>query len=926
MLWNCEGMRSSLSYLALPEVDHDIIALTETFATEPLELRRFYSSHVLAQRAHTRGRPAGGLSVFASPALGGIQPIYRTPRVLLVYTSSPLLNVLIGYFPPEYNIDDLISELSTALSMRKMCTHTIIAGDLNCRIDQHPRSQRTNSLINALAHEGFWLVTEASIPTYLCHNGSSTIDLFFTDFPPEQVKYAGPVTTLNISSLRKHIPTIMEVICIPATTELSSRRLPTQIDMYRFTSGLVSLSPNDALCPLHVFSTIRFITRLLCDSTIQPTRRTSQPWFDGECYDLKKFSIQALQLALTQDYMRPFYNAIRRNFNQLKRLKQRQYQERAEERLVQRAEEEPYRFLHRPKPLQSCPVDLGCWATHFQGLLSMANTTPDVALCTRFCYVPDRVQQLQIKSMNRPFTPQEIAAAIGALCNNRAPGVDRILNEHLKATSQFLLPIWTSLFNTLLSSIQLPPEWHISTLKVLFKGKGDAQLPSSYRGIAMKSTLYKLLSKIITRRLLTYLLSRQFIPPFQHGFMPGRSTSTAIRELQDSITAALSAPKGHLYVAFIDLKSAFDKVSRTKVTESLMEAGVIGPVLRLITECLQVDHILIDDGLQVTTPIQQTTGVAQGDNLSPILFNALLADISLPLTAHIQVNIIMYADDIALCAPERSILQNALDALNGYFRQKGLDINIPKTKVMKFRRGGRLCTSDIIQVNGNPLEFVSSFKYLGVVFTTTGKNFGPHISDRIQKAIIAAHAVRNLRALSITTAVRLFDLKISPIASYGVVNIWQYLTEAQLHQLDKIKARYLKLAMGVSMTSRNRHAYLLCETNTFVEDLQARFNLPRTAAYESFIVAQEQKMAEIDPEFLLTPAMTDPSWKACLRPNRHVVTRHAGHGFHHLICNDASFHSATENCICRLCRGSCPQYHLLTCQNNNAPLDYWARQ
>ena len=40
---------------------------------------------------------------------------------------------------------------------------------------------------------------------------------------------------------------------------------------------------------------------------------------------------------------------------------------------------------------------------------------------------------------------------------------------------------------------------------------------------------------------------------------------------------------------------------------------------------------------------------------------------------------------------------------------------------MKFRRGGHLAKSDVITCNSNPIEFVSKFSYLGVVFQTKGK-------------------------------------------------------------------------------------------------------------------------------------------------------------------------------------------------------------
>jgi hypothetical protein len=60
----------------------------------------------------------------------------------------------------------------------------------------------------------------------------------------------------------------------------------------------------------------------------------------------------------------------------------------------------------------------------------------------------------------------------------------------------------------------------------------------------------------------------------------------------------------------------------------------------------------------------------------------------------------------------------------------GLKLNARKTKVIKFRRGGALLHTDVLTCNSKYLEFVKSFKYLGVTFQQTGKAFALHIKDK----------------------------------------------------------------------------------------------------------------------------------------------------------------------------------------------------
>ena len=75
----------------------------------------------------------------------------------------------------------------------------------------------------------------------------------------------------------------------------------------------------------------------------------------------------------------------------------------------------------------------------------------------------------------------------------------------------------------------------------------------------------------------------------------------------------------------------------------------------------------------------------------------------------------------------------------------------------------------------------------------------------------------------------------------------------------------------------------------------------------------ELKCMSIDPEFYMTPAMTNASWKNPLCKERHVFTRHATHGFHYLLCGRVDFHEASPVCVCKYCNMTCEQYHFFRC-------------
>ena len=53
----------------------------------------------------------------------------------------------------------------------------LLSGDFNCPIDNPTR--KTNEVLTFLEGEGLQLINDKSMPTYICHNGTSAIDLKF---------------------------------------------------------------------------------------------------------------------------------------------------------------------------------------------------------------------------------------------------------------------------------------------------------------------------------------------------------------------------------------------------------------------------------------------------------------------------------------------------------------------------------------------------------------------------------------------------------------------------------------------------------------------------------------------------------------------------------------------------------------------------
>ena len=158
---------------------------------------------------------------------------------------------------------------------------------------------------------------------------------------------------------------------------------------------------------------------------------------------------------------------------------------------------------------------------------------------------------------------------------------------------------------------------------------------------------------------------------------------------------------------------------------------------------------------------------------------------------------LVYADDLAICSNNLCAIQQSIDRLYKYCSDNYLGINIGKTKIMKFRRGGHLAKCDVIACNSNPIEFVSKFSYLGVVFQTRGKLTGHfyHLRNKGIAACAKVAARMPLSKMSLAILARLFLAVVLPSATYGLRSIH---TNETLDFLDEVQGRLIKAGFGVS--------------------------------------------------------------------------------------------------------------------------------
>ena len=185
------------------------------------------------------------------------------------------------------------------------------------------------------------------------------------------------------------------------------------------------------------------------------------------------------------------------------------------------------------------------------------------------------------KSINNKITESEILTAVKNLKNNKSPGIDNILNEHLKNSILIMMPVYVKLFNIVFNYGIVPDSWSIGDILPIYKNKGSASLPENYRPITLLSCLGKLFTSIINNRLNKFAEHYNVINPSQAGFRKGFSTVDNIFIIQSLIEIS-KISKNKLFCAFIDFKQAFDMVWRNGLWSKLINSNINGKCFKLI--------------------------------------------------------------------------------------------------------------------------------------------------------------------------------------------------------------------------------------------------------------------------------------------------------------------------------------------------------
>lgn len=165
-----------------------------------------------------------------------------------------------------------------------------------------------------------------------------------------------------------------------------------------------------------------------------------------------------------------------------------------------------------------------------------------------------------------------MSAAIAAIKIGKAPGLDCIHPEFIKNSGPKTIEWLRRFFNDILRTKNVPAAFKKAKIVAILKPGKKSNAAENFRSISLLSFLYKLLERLIYKRISPEILAK--IPVEQGGFRPNRNTTDQILALTTHIEAGYER-NFKTGMALIDLTAAYDTVWRHFCTNSQKSSHAI---------------------------------------------------------------------------------------------------------------------------------------------------------------------------------------------------------------------------------------------------------------------------------------------------------------------------------------------------------------
>lgn len=336
--------------------------------------------------------------------------------------------------------------------------------------------------------------------------------------------------------------------------------------------------------------------------------------------------------------------------------------------------------------------------------------------------------------LEQTFSLQELEVCLKK--KDSAPGEDDITYSMIYNLPLIGRNILITLYNDILISGLIPQQWRDIKIVPIPKVGSSDPLEVKLRPISLISCLCKILHLMLAKRLEWFIERNKILSPYTTGFRKAQSCLDSVTRLVSTIQAGFTKNIPTL-ACYLDLENAYNNVLVDKLVMTLDSMNVGSTICNYLWEYLSERHLKIIDVFDDTDNsilVRWTSkGLAQGDPISPLLFNIITYEINSSVSSQIA----QYADDFVIFTSDKKVencissIQNSLDIIVQILIEIGLDISAHKSKFCLYSRGHRKHQIQL-NVNNSPLSCEANIRYLGM-WLDRSLRWGRHINEVSEK-------------------------------------------------------------------------------------------------------------------------------------------------------------------------------------------------
>lgn len=386
------------------------------------------------------------------------------------------------------------------------------------------------------------------------------------------------------------------------------------------------------------------------------------------------------------------------------------------------------------------------------------------------------------------FTEADTLKALKKMKPKLITGPDGIPAFLVKDCANILAVPLSIIFNLSIETSTFPEIWKTSKICPVYK-KNEKQEVSNYRPIVILCNFSKAFEILLHESVSFHVKSQICIN--QHGFTPGRSTSTNLLYLTQ-YTAEVLDMGGQVDIIYTDFSKAFDRLNHDILLKKLSFFGFSPSLIEFFKSYLIERHQFVLYRGFKSNVIHAKSGVPQGSVLGPLLFNIFVNDI----VSRLNCNSLLYADDMKIftsinCEDDSERLQNDLDNLQSWCDKNELPLNCDKCYTMSFSRKQDLSLNEYV-INNTIILRRDKLKDLGVTFDTK-LTFNDHIAEITASAYKKlGFIIRNSKGFeNSNTLFLLFNAFVRSKLEYASI-IWNPAYQIHKNNIEGTQRHFLK--------------------------------------------------------------------------------------------------------------------------------------